>query len=98
MTFNGEVVEPEPLDEAAETSIAVSIDERSALARSQARRVKNAHCSFCGRGNDEVRKIVTGPGVYICNYCVAGCVDIIGEEDLRAPRPPYDQFFHGLLS
>ena len=80
VTFNGELVQPEPLHKAAETSIAVSMDERSALARRQARRVKNAHCSFCGKGQEQVRKIVAGPGVHICDHCVALSACIIAEE------------------
>ena len=30
-----------------------------------------ARCSFCGRPNTEIDKLVAGPGVYICNECVA---------------------------
>lgn len=37
-------------------------------------------CSFCGKSQAEVRKIVAGPGVYICNECVELCKDIIGED------------------
>lgn len=37
-------------------------------------------CSFCGKSQDEVRKIVAGPGVYICNECIELCKDIIDEE------------------
>ncbi|XBG72158.1 ATP-dependent Clp protease ATP-binding subunit ClpX [Enterococcus cecorum] len=37
-------------------------------------------CSFCGKSQDEVRKIVVGPGVYICNECVELCKEIIDEE------------------
>ena len=37
-------------------------------------------CSFCGKSQDEVRKIVAGPGVYICNECVELCKDIIDED------------------
>ncbi|CAI3287921.1 ATP-dependent Clp protease ATP-binding subunit ClpX [Enterococcus cecorum] len=36
-------------------------------------------CSFCGKSQDEVRKIVAGPGVYICNECVELCKEIIDE-------------------
>ena len=36
-------------------------------------------CSFCGKGSDEVVKIVAGPGVYICNECVALSADIVAE-------------------
>jgi ATP-dependent protease Clp ATPase subunit len=40
------------------------------------------HCSFCGKRRHEVRRLVSGPRVFICNECVALCRDIIG------PRPP----------
>ncbi|MCR4287376.1 MAG: ATP-dependent Clp protease ATP-binding subunit ClpX [Deltaproteobacteria bacterium] len=39
-------------------------------------------CSFCNKGQDEVKKLVAGPMVYICNECIALCNDIIeGEEE-----------------
>ena len=37
-------------------------------------------CSFCGKSQDEVRKLVAGPKVYICDECIDLCNDIIGEE------------------
>ena len=37
-------------------------------------------CSFCGKSQDEVRKIVAGPGVYICNECVELCKEIIDKD------------------
>ncbi|GMA54597.1 hypothetical protein GCM10025857_59540 [Alicyclobacillus contaminans] len=37
-------------------------------------------CSFCGKTQEEVRKIVAGPGVYICDECIDLCKDIIDEE------------------
>ena len=37
-------------------------------------------CSFCGKSQDHVRKIVAGPNVYICDECVSLCHDIILEE------------------
>lgn len=42
-------------------------------------------CSFCGKGQEEVRRLIAGPGsVYICDGCVALCNEIIGDE----PPPP----------
>jgi ATP-dependent Clp protease ATP-binding subunit ClpX len=38
-------------------------------------------CSFCGKTQDEVKKLVAGPTVYICNECVALCNNILKEED-----------------
>ena len=37
-------------------------------------------CSFCGKSQDEVKKLIAGPGVYICNECVELCNDILEEE------------------
>ena len=37
-------------------------------------------CSFCGKYQDQVRRLVAGPGVYICDECIALCNDIILEE------------------
>ncbi|GMA47073.1 ATP-dependent Clp protease ATP-binding subunit ClpX [Tetragenococcus muriaticus] len=37
-------------------------------------------CSFCGKTQEEVRKVVAGPGVYICDECINLCKDIIDEE------------------
>lgn len=37
-------------------------------------------CSFCGRGQDSVKKLVAGPGVYICNECIGVCRHILEEE------------------
>jgi ATP-dependent Clp protease ATP-binding subunit ClpX len=36
-------------------------------------------CSFCGKRQDQVRKLVAGPGVWICNECVVLCVEILAE-------------------
>lgn len=47
---------------------------------------KTLYCSFCGKGQDEVRKLIAGPSVYICDECVELCNDILrdefGEEDI----------------
>jgi ATP-dependent Clp protease ATP-binding subunit ClpX len=37
-------------------------------------------CSFCGKAQKQVQKLIAGPGVYICDECVVMCVDIIAEE------------------
>ncbi len=39
------------------------------------------YCSFCGKSQHEVRKLIAGPNVFICNECVELCMDIIHEED-----------------
>lgn len=40
-------------------------------------------CSFCGKGQKEVKKLIAGPGVYICDECIDLCNDIIDEEKER---------------
>ncbi len=50
---------------------------------------KQLKCSFCGKTQDQVRRLVAGPGVYICDECIVLCDDIIREEfaaDERALR------------
>lgn len=37
-------------------------------------------CSFCGKGQEQVRKLVAGPGVYICDECIDLCTEIVEEE------------------
>ena len=41
---------------------------------------RDIKCSFCGKAQDSVRRIIAGPGVYICNECVGLCTSIIEEE------------------
>ncbi len=38
------------------------------------------YCSFCGKSQDEVRKLIAGPTVYICDECIELCNEIIAEE------------------
>lgn len=40
----------------------------------------NLQCSFCGKSQKEVKKLIAGPSVYICDECIALCNDIIAEE------------------
>jgi hypothetical protein len=37
-------------------------------------------CSFCGKSQDQVKKLIAGPGVYICDECVGLCDEILNEE------------------
>ena len=40
------------------------------------------YCSFCGKSQHQVRKLIAGPGVFFCNECVDLCTDIIREEEI----------------
>ncbi|GEL13070.1 ATP-dependent protease ATP-binding protein ClpX [Lapidilactobacillus concavus DSM 17758] len=52
-------------------------------------------CSFCGKTQDQVKKIIAGPGVYICNECIDLCKDILDDElradvveqNVKVPKP-----------
>ena len=50
--------------------------EASAAAAQEPALPKTLHCSFCAKSQHEVRKLIAGPSVYICDECVELCVDI----------------------
>ena len=60
---------------------------------------KTLACSFCGKNQDEVRKLIAGPSVHICNECVQVCDEILTKEDVdgaeqstkKAPSPPAER-------
>ena len=43
-------------------------------------------CSFCGKTQDQVRRLVAGPNVYICNECILLCQEIISDDMIVAPE------------
>ncbi|HEY8460485.1 MAG TPA: ATP-dependent Clp protease ATP-binding subunit ClpX [Blastocatellia bacterium] len=48
-------------------------------------------CSFCGKSQNEVKKLIAGPTVYICNECIDICIEIISDDaqqEAAAARPP----------
>ena len=53
-----------------------------------------ASCSFCGKDNTEVKKVIAGPGVYICSECVGLCDDILAiptsAEEASAHRAAFE--------
>lgn len=50
---------------------------------------KNVRCSFCGKSQDSVKRIVAGPGVYICDECVDLCTSIIEAEKYEEEEQGY---------
>ena len=50
---------------------------------------KTLHCSFCGKSQDEVERMIIGPGVNICNECITLCHSLLDEEGV--PEPPRQQ-------
>ncbi len=65
---------------------------------------KLLYCSFCGKSQNEVRKLIAGPSVFICDECVDLCNDIIREEadtsddaEVREAHTPSPQEIHAIL-
>ncbi len=60
-------------------------------------------CSFCGKGQEEVKKLIAGPTVYICNECIELCNEIIADElsmdtgGGTLPKLPTPKEIHGVL-
>ncbi len=54
------------------------------MARENDGREKTVRCSFCGKSQDEVEKLIAGPGVCICDECIELCMDIVQE---GSPNP-----------
>jgi ATP-dependent Clp protease ATP-binding subunit ClpX len=61
-------------------------------------------CSFCGKGQDEVKKLIAGPTVYICNECIELCNEIIADELYTVasggvlPKLPTPKEIHAVLN
>ena len=47
---------------------------------------KPYRCSFCGKSQDQVRKLIAGQGVYICDECITLCREIVDEEFMESPK------------
>jgi ClpX C4-type zinc finger len=67
-----EVADPDVVDAAKRASAALC------------RRRKEHYCSFCGKSQDEVKKLIAGPAMFICDECVELCTDIISEKHCAA--------------
>ncbi len=52
---------------------------------------RNVKCSFCGKPQEVVKKIIAGPGVYICDECISLCQDIIDEEVFDNEEEVFEQ-------
>ena len=57
------------------------------MAKSQTNKIK---CSFCGKSQDAVKRVIAGPGVFICNECIELCNNII-EEGIYDDEPVYEE-------
>ncbi len=52
---------------------------------------KTLYCSFCGKSQHEVKKLIAGPSVFICDECIDLCTDIIQEEIAKIPKVEGDE-------
>ncbi|MBU3621617.1 ATP-dependent Clp protease ATP-binding subunit ClpX [Polynucleobacter sp. CS-Odin-A6] len=52
---------------------------------------KVLYCSFCGKSQHEVKKLIAGPSVFICDECIDLCTDIIQEELAKLPKAEGDE-------
>src|SRR5882724_4260407 len=53
---------------------------------------KTLYCSFCGKAQHEVQKLIAGPSVFICDECVGICVEILGRAEIPLPEAEARQF------
>jgi ClpX C4-type zinc finger len=49
---------------------------------------KYSRCSFCGKGQDQVKRLVAGPGVFICDRCIQLCNEILAADGGLRGEPP----------
>lgn len=56
------------------------------MSRDDERRMPTVRCSFCNKTQDQVDKLIAGPGVYICNECIEQCQAIIQDDEQRVSR------------
>ena len=56
------------------------------MPRDDDKRERTVRCSFCQKTQDQVEKLIAGPGVYICNECVEQCLNIIEADEKRSRR------------
>jgi len=91
---------PEPEPPGSPEDAPTTEDERPGWAHASGRRRSRREplgpadikCSFCGKTQQQTRKLIAGPGVYICDDCVDLAVDIIREEypDFAGPSETAD--------
>jgi len=56
------------------------------MAKRRSANATGLRCSFCGKSQDEVKKLIAGPAVYICDECIELCIEIIEEEYEKEAR------------
>ena len=65
-----------------------SVTDRLSWSRGRGKALRPVlYCSFCGKANDQVHKLIAGPAVFICDGCVGLCNKIIGGPDTPGELP-----------
>ena len=87
-------------DEGGEKSTTPKSGGRGASSRGGGGGPGQFHCSFCGKGQDVVQRLIAGPeGVYICDECVELCQEIVTEGQADAPEgPPWESHPHRTIT
>ncbi len=55
------------------------------------------HCSFCGKSQNEVKKLIAGRGVYICDECIEVCINIVADEMVEMNKSELGDSYDGSL-
>lgn len=58
------------------------------MAKKEAKNPKQPICSFCGKPQDMIKKMIAGPGVFICNECISLCSEMVEEEEFMGEDLP----------
>lgn len=61
------------------------------MAKNNEQQGKTLRCSFCGKNQDQVKQLIAGHGVFICNECISLCSNIINDEVVDAYTEQYDE-------
>ena len=99
-------VRPRTLTDLLAGALRARVEEEESMART--RSANAARCSFCGKGRDQVTKLIAGPGVYICDKCIELCNEVLASDagggqppapaaPPRRPRPNLPVLFRTLL-
>jgi ribosomal protein L37AE/L43A len=62
--------------------------EEELMSKAVGRDRRYYRCSFCGKGPDQVERLVAGPGVYICDKCIELCNEVLANTDPPPCEPP----------
>ena len=65
-----------------------SMEPTNVSAERDPKREQPLRCSFCGKGHDDVRKLIASPTASICDECIKLCAELIADDATRELEPP----------